>query len=150
MKYKILQPLPKLYKKYRKTSSDESEQTISAQNLTKEWQKEVVVENSIKAEVEIKSGSNEKIDVIDFDNQTAYELKVSGNNVHHEFYKDIFKVLAFKQNFPKKEINEFVFISEKSGIETLKNSTLYEETLSLVKKLTNDKFKITVEGITPE
>ena len=145
---KILKPLPRLYKQYRKKSSNESEQTLSAQALTKSWQEQVVIVDHIEAEVEIKNGASEKIDIIDFDNQTAYELKVSGNNPHHEFYKDIFKVLAFKKNYPEKNIKRFVFVSEKSGIDTLESSTLYKETIMLISYLTsNEKFTIKLVGI---
>ena len=94
-----------------------------------------MITDHIEAKVEIKNGSSEKIDIIDFDNQTTYELKVSGNNVHHEFYKDIFKVLAYKNNYPVRKIKQPVFVLEKYGIDTLENSILCEEIVTLFKNL---------------
>ena len=58
---------------------------------------------------------------MDFSTYTAYELKVSGKNTHHEFYKDLIKVLTFNeyQNTNEK-ISKLVFISEDIGIKSLK------------------------------
>lgn len=135
MQDKILSPLEGLYKKHRKISSDTGNQTTDARKLTKEWQS-LVTNDKVKAEVNIKGARSERIDLIDVENQTAYELKVSGNNPEHEFYKDIFKVLAYNTNHSSKKIKKFVFISEQEGIESLAKSTLCQETILLVTELT--------------
>ena len=125
---KIVKPLEELYKKHR-NGENVSEHTKSAQKITKEWQETVKIANVIKPEVQICSNANEKIDVVDFDRKIAYELKVSGKNVEHEFYKDIFKVLTFNNNNSGKELSTFVFISEEEGINKLERSSLYNETI---------------------
>jgi len=123
----IVKPLEKLYKIYRK-GKNVSEYTKSAQSITREWQKKFVKEVKIEAEVPICRNAKEKIDVVDFRTKTAYELKVSGKNVEHEFYKDIFKIITFNNNNPEKKLTTFVFISEKKGIDKLECSSLYKET----------------------
>jgi hypothetical protein len=64
--------------------------------------------------------NNERIDIVDFDNNVAYELKVSGKNTHHEFYKDLIKILTYNE-YQKVEskISKLVFISESQGIKSL-------------------------------
>ena len=96
---------------------DVSESTKQATHVTKAWQKRVA-SKEVECEVPIKENLNEKIDVIDFSSATAYEMKVSGKNAGHEFYKDIFKVLIYNQNHDKK-LKRLVFITEKEAIEKL-------------------------------
>src|SRR3990172_5036325 len=92
----------------------ESESTKQATQVTKAWQKRVA-SKEVECEVPIKGNLNEKVDVIDFSAATAYEMKVSGKNEGHEFYKDIFKVLIYNQNHDKK-LKRLVFITEKEAI----------------------------------
>lgn len=73
-------------------TSDESTGDKQATAVTKVWQNSTV-SAEVECEVPIEDNLNEKIDVIDFSTATAYEMKVSGKNPQHEFYKDIFKVL---------------------------------------------------------
>ena len=70
-------------------------QTSRAQNVTREWQKSLVAIDSVryKAEFVADNDSGYKIDLIDLKDRIAYELKVSQNNAHFEFYKDVFKIL---------------------------------------------------------
>lgn len=131
---KITEPLKNLYQKYRSSDASVSEHTKSAQSITKEWQKAVVIKDIIEAEVPIIKNAKEKIDVVDFDREIAYELKVSGKNVEHEFYKDIFKVVTFNNNNSGRKLSTFIFISEEEGIKKLKLSTLYRETEKYFKK----------------
>lgn len=52
---------------------------------------------------------NERIDLVDLVGGVAYELKVSPNNDHFEFYRDIFKVLIARDNgLP--QIKAFCFV----------------------------------------
>jgi hypothetical protein len=101
----------------------------------------------INAEVPICNNAKEKIDIVDFSTQTAYELKVSGKNVEHEFYKDIFKVITFNNNKPKKRLSTFVFISEEEGIKKLKRSSLYNETIRYFDEEKGLNLNIKVEDI---
>ena len=79
---------------YWKTGSDVSKQTKSAQFVCREWQ--VAVKDNFKerfsVEYSVGGGFKEKIDLVDLQDAIAYELKVSKNNTHFEFYRDIFKV----------------------------------------------------------
>ena len=70
------------------------------------------------SEVPVGKSLNEKIDVINISTATAYELKASGKNAGHEFYKDIFKVIVYNQHHDKK-LERLVFITEKKGIARL-------------------------------
>lgn len=97
-----------------RATTDESTGDKQATAVTKAWQKSVASKN-IKCEVRVKENLNEKIDIIDFSTATAYEMKVSGKNAGHEFYKDIFKVLIYNQRHDKK-LQRLVFITEKKGV----------------------------------
>jgi len=116
---RIIESLKKIHKKYRLAEADVSAHTKSAQKITKEWQK-AVCGASIQSEVSVSSENNERIDIIDHSTNTAYELKVSGKNTHHEFYKDLVKVLTYNEyQAVKSRIGKLVFISESAGIKSL-------------------------------
>jgi hypothetical protein len=51
----------------------------------------------------------ERIDLIDIVDGIAYELKVSPNNDHFEFYRDVFKVLIARQEGLSK-VRTFCFV----------------------------------------
>ena len=117
----IIDPLKEIHKKHRLVvDASVSEHTKSAQTITSEWQNEVCKGN-IEKEVKVSNKNRECIDIVDFDNNTAYELKVSGNNTPHEFYKDVCKVLTYNINekIEKKRIKKLFFISESVGIKSL-------------------------------
>jgi len=137
MKSKIindtLRPLKKLYADNRKTKGTISEKTKSAQKIGKKWQERLKSDPKFSIEVSISNDSKEKIDVVDTDNGIAYELKVSGKNVKHEFYKDAFKVLVYNEKNKDEAVSTFVFISEKDGINRLEKSVLYKEVLNIIK-----------------
>ena len=54
-------------------------------------------------------GLAERIDLVDIVSGVAYELKVSPNNDHFEFYRDIFKVLVARDQ-GLTQIAQFCFI----------------------------------------
>jgi len=115
----IIEELRNIHRNYRLEKATVSQHTKSAQLVTKEWQKKVC-HGPIEAEVRVSENNNEKIDVVDHETLTAYELKVSGKNPHHEFYKDIMKVLTFNEyQTPENRLMKFVFITEKDGIKSL-------------------------------
>ncbi len=96
-----------------------SAHTRSAITITKEWQ-DAVCNKTIRSEVKVLSPSNnEKIDIVDCTNRTAYELKVSGKNAHHEFFKDLVKALTYNINHEENQLQKLVFISEDGGIKSL-------------------------------
>ena len=105
----IIQKLREIHKTHRLADGDVSAHTKSAQTITKKWQK-VVASDSIKVEVKVLPQNDEKIDIIDISYGIAYELKVSGKNTHHEFYKDIAKVLTYNE-YQTSKIRKLVFIS---------------------------------------
>ncbi len=58
--------------------------------------------------------------MVDLEENKAYELKVSGKNCHHEFYKDLIKVITYNLYHKGNELKKLIFISEDFGIEKLK------------------------------
>ena len=115
----IIEALRVIHAKHRLANVSVSEHTKSAQIITKEWQQSVRTEN-IQAEVKVSPLGNEKIDIVDLSKKEAYELKVSGKNTHHEFYKDIVKVLTYNEYVGSdKKLRKLIFISEMSGIKSL-------------------------------
>jgi hypothetical protein len=116
----IIESLRKIHKEYRLMEGGVSSHTKSAQKIIKAWQA-VVCSNIVEAEVKVSPHNNERIDVVDNRSHIAYELKVSGKNTHHEFYKDIAKVLTYNE-YQETEFRiwKLVFISEVRGINSLK------------------------------
>jgi len=115
----IIEELKKIHPKHRLSEGDVSAHTKSAQKITKEWQ-DAVCSDLIHREVKVSQSSNEKIDIVDLSSLVAYELKVSGKNTHHEFYKDLIKVLTYNEySDTNKKLKKLVFISESSGITSL-------------------------------
>jgi hypothetical protein len=60
-------------------------------------------------------GMNEKIDLVDLQGRVAYKLKVSKNNTHFEFYRDIFKVAVHNPLHPDLPLTKLVFITPEAG-----------------------------------
>lgn len=115
----IIEPLRAIHKKYRLIGGGVSLHTKSAQRITSEWQA-AVCKGTVESEVKVSPENKERIDVVDFGTNIAYELKVSGNNTHHEFYKDLIKVLTYNEyQEPHRKITKLVFISELAGIKSL-------------------------------
>jgi hypothetical protein len=127
----IIDALREIHAKHRLGDGDVSAHTKSAQVITKEWQK-TVCSGSIQAEVKVSPVSNERIDIVDLSKHEAYELKVSGKNTHHEFYKDLIKVLTYNEYAESNErLNKLIFISELNGIKSLEGR-LDEKILSML------------------
>jgi hypothetical protein len=90
-----------------------SERDFKASEFKAEW-----------APDEVKGRHRQLIDVFDQKSRVAFELKVSANNPHHEFYKDIFKVLVFNdvlQRMNVKPIRKLVFLAPTEGARKLDN-----------------------------
>lgn len=123
----ILESVARIHSRLWRQSSDVSAQTKSAQRVTKEWQQDVGAKpkidrsrKGVESEAPIGNGRGEKIDVVDWKTRTAYELKVSANNTHFEFYRDVFKVLAFNLNNEDYALRRFIFVTPESGAERLR------------------------------
>lgn len=88
------------HQKLWEMSGDESRGDKLAAAVTREWQNEVIriLGARFKAEHPIAEGLNERIDLVDLEHGVAYEMKVSPNNDHHEFYRDLFKTLVAKDH----------------------------------------------------
>ena len=138
---KIIESARLAYEQHWRTTSDESTGDRQATKVTKTWQQDVV-SNDIKCEVPIKVGLREKIDLIDHSVNMAYEMKVSGKNPHHEFYRDIFKIIIYNQHHAKK-LKGLIFITERDGAEKL-NKGLGK---AVQKLLAQHKLDITMKGI---
>ena len=94
-----------------------SEKTKIATNLINEIKRKFQEKYSLEFEVRI---SNFQIDFIledKFNEKTAYEIKFSGNNISHEYYKDLVKILIYNKNHQSQPITRFVFISESKKLE---------------------------------
>lgn len=117
----IIESLKEIHAKHRLSNGDVSAHTKSAIKITKEWQAAVCNE-SILSEVSVSPQNAEKIDIVDLSNNVAFELKVSGNNTHHEFYKDLIKILTYNEYQTNNDkLTKLVFISESKGIKSLSN-----------------------------
>ena len=94
--------------------------TKKSQAITLVWQGELALQaqSGFAAEYPV-CGVNERFDLVDVLDRTVYELKVSGNNPHHEFYKDIFKVVIHNRNAPHDAFHHFVFLTTSSGVSKL-------------------------------
>ncbi|MEA3359504.1 MAG: hypothetical protein U9R17_08905 [Thermodesulfobacteriota bacterium] len=137
----IIEILKNIHQKYRINKADVSSHTRSAQKITKEWQA-LVCTDSIVSEVVVSPENNEKIDLVDLKQKVAYELKVSGKNVNHEFYKDIAKILTYNEYQPEEsKITKLIFISESFGIKSL-DRRLDSRFLNLIESAHNLVFEL--------
>ena len=115
--YKIIEAARLAHRQLWRAPSDESTGDKQAKKVTKAWQ-ESVVSNDIQCAVPIKEDLKEKTDLIDRSANMAYEMKVSGKNPHNEFYRDVFKVIIYKQHHGEK-LEGLVFITEQDGADKL-------------------------------
>ena len=113
----IIEAAKTAHKQHWRVTSDESTGDRQAFAVTKAWQTAVASEE-VRIEVPVADNLNEKIDIVDFSTAIAYEMKVSGKNPHHEFYKDIFKVIVYNRRHDRK-LERLVFITEKDGADRL-------------------------------
>lgn len=93
-------------------SGDESTGDQLASKITRLWQERIqeLAPDRYVVEHQIAPHLRQRIDVVDVIDGIAYELKVSPNNVHMEFYRDIFKVLLARDNgLP--QLRRFVFLT---------------------------------------
>ena len=91
-----------------------------AKRVTDQWQASLQAESSSRYAVEVSIAPNlrERIDVVDLTDGIAYELKVSPNNTHFEFYRDIFKVIIARDS-GLKQIRRFIFLTPRNAANKL-------------------------------
>lgn len=117
-KDKVLETINEVYKVLysREKILTRAEGNFKTTQITKEWQERLISLNGDRYKKEYPVDGTRKakqlIDLVDLEEGIAYELKVSGNNVHHEFYKDVFKILLANSN--KLTFKKFVFITSKA------------------------------------
>jgi len=97
-----------------------SASTRESQAISKEWQRRVRATDGDRfaTEVRVSEDFRERIDLIDRLSATAYEMKVSGKNPTHEFFKDVFKVLEYNVSGGG-GIKCLVFITDRAGVARL-------------------------------
>ena len=148
----IIQPLDQLFKKhgYRNELHVEDlddEVAKPDQFITNAWQEQLVNQDWIRAEVPIRQGAKEKLDIVDYQSHTAYEVKVSVNDVNQEFYQALWKVIAYNNNH-NEPIKALVFLSEDQSIKVLEESTLFQETMRLMDSgMFPSKIEVTLRAI---
>ena len=101
----------KAHREHWRMTGDKGTGDRLASAVTRSWQRAVTAAAPKRFEVEyrVASGLRERIDLVDPQDGVAYELKVSPNNAHFEFYRDIFKVLlARDRRLPS--LRQFVFL----------------------------------------
>jgi len=94
-----------------------SAHTRNARKIASEWKRKcVALVPGIRYEETVAEDLGQRIDILDEQDQCAYELKVSGKNAYAEFYKDIVKVLMWNEahEAQSKKIKEFVFMTEET------------------------------------
>ncbi len=125
-------------------SGDEGTGDRLAATITREWQSAVKAKFKDRFESELRIGRHlsERIDLVDLEAGVAYELKVSPNNDHFEFYRDIFKVMVARaQAVPG--LRAFCFICPQQA------ARRYERGLRRAVLAEGERlgFKITVEAL---
>jgi hypothetical protein len=136
----IIEKLKKIHKTHRRRKGGISEHTKSAQKITKEWQEAIKSNDVFFVEVPVSPKNKEKIDVVDKSKKIAYELKVSGENTDHEFYKDIAKILTYNE-YHQNRLGKLIFMSESNGIKALRKR-LDPKFVALMKRKHNLEFEL--------
>ena len=95
--------------------------TRESQAICKKWQRYLQDIDTARFDVEVRVSNSfrERIDVLDRATATAYELKVSGKNPTHEFFKDVFKVMEYNYSGGG-GIQHLVFMTDAAGVRRLR------------------------------
>lgn len=125
-----------VYQELKEDYRDVSQSTVNAKTVGKEWQRRCIELRGIQMEVNVSNnlGSNQSIDILDFNERIAYEWKISGNNPGHEFYKDLLKCVIYNCYNANNRIEKFVFITENKGIIEL-NRSIDTELLRIMEEM---------------
>jgi len=108
--------------KHWRMSGDAGTGDKLAAAVTADWQKAVLAKypGRFYAEHPVADHLNERIDLVDLEEGIAYELKVSPNNDHFEFYRDIFKALVARDNSAP-QIKAFCFVCPEQAAKRYEN-----------------------------
>ena len=122
------------YRKYRKPTSSQKTGNAQARDVEAKWSSSL--KHAKRYEPQVRVLDRKAIDFVDTIGHSAFELKMSGKNPEHEFYKDIFKVLIYNQNQTQKRnrLKKLVFLTEKKGIVRL-SSKFPQAVVDLLKNL---------------
>jgi hypothetical protein len=103
--------------------------------VTKKWQKDVQRQfpGAFEAEFKVAKHLKQKIDLVDTARGVAYEFKVSENNTHFEYYRDVFKALAAKRH-TMPNLKKLIFITPAKPAETMRQG-LGEEANTIAAEL---------------
>lgn len=131
--------------KSRSTRGSVSEFTKNAQAISKLWIKKCweLEPSRITFEETIHPEFNERIDLLDKEEMTAYEFKVSGKNASNEFFKDIVKVMVWNGLKPHNKIKRLVFITERAGQRYLDKKFIE----TYIKMLSNENIEVKIEYV---
>ena len=112
---KVIQFAREAHARHWRMSGDAGTGDKLAAAVTADWQKAVLASFPRQFVAEHPVGKlRERIDLVDISGGIAYELKVSPNNDHFEFYRDIFKVLVARDNgLP--QLKAFCFVCPQSA-----------------------------------
>jgi hypothetical protein len=114
--HEIVKLAEMMHGRFWQNTGKESDGDKLASLVTAKWQ-EAVLDNwprQFICEYPVAKHLKERIDLVDTVGGIAYELKVSPNNTHFEFYKDIFKIVLARDN-SLSHLNRFIFITPISG-----------------------------------
>jgi hypothetical protein len=118
------------HKKHWRMSGDAGTGDVLAAAVTADWQRAVLAAHPRRFVAEQPVGQlRERIDLVDLEDGVAYELKVSPNNDHFEFFRDIFKVIVARDNgLP--QLRAFCFLCPEEAARRysngLRKAVLYE------------------------
>lgn len=125
-------------------TGSESEGDRRATLVTQTWQREAVTHYgpALVPEFPVGDGLRQRIDLVDTHDLVAYELKVSPNNTHFEFYRDIFKVVIARDN-ALPGLGHFVFITPEAGARTLRRGFAQ----AVIEHAASLRLRVEVKGI---
>jgi len=135
----VLQCLTETHNELWENGKDVGLQTKSSSKITKVWQEKLLLIDAIRFIPEYKVGGY-KIDLVDTEERIAYELKVSPKNPHHEFYRDVFKILY--ANSLDRKFDRFVFWCPAVSVVKLGALAVFVKSLSKQLNLNIDIFQI--------
>ena len=135
----VLQCLTETHNELWENGKDVGLQTKSSSKVTKVWQEKLLLIDEIRFIPEYKVGGY-KIDLADTKERIAYELKVSPKNPHHEFYRDVFKIVY--ANSIDRKFDRFVFCCPAVSVVKLGALAVFVKSLSKQLNLNIDIFQI--------
>ena len=141
----VLQCLTETHNEFWENGKDVGLQTKSSSRITKVWQERLSIIDAKRFIPEYKVGGvngvgGYKIDLVDMQEGVAYELKVSPKNPHHEFYRDVFKIVY--ANSLDRKFDRFVFCCPAVSVAKLGALAVFVKSLSKQLNLHIEIFQI--------